>query len=92
MQIFVYYFIAWNEALKQAEPPLWRSDLILAVLKRTAGLPLIHLAGWMVALGLLQFGLWTATDLWVKSLAVPGWQAGVGRQWGNTEAEARGCN
>lgn len=41
---------------EQAGPPSWRSDLILAVLKRTAGLPLIRLAGWTVALAWLQLG------------------------------------
>lgn len=94
MQIFPYYLLAWTAALGEADPPtplLGPSDLIVALLKRTAGLPLIRLAGWRVALGRLQSGLWTAADLWAKSLAVPGWRAGVGPQQG-PQTEAWACN
>lgn len=42
----------------------------------------------MVVPGLLQSGLCTAVDLWVKSLAVPCGQAGVGRQRGTQKGGA----
>lgn len=79
-----YYLVAWNEGLPKAAPPSWWCDLIFSAERRTASLPLIHLAGG-------QFGLRRAgqpTDLWVKCLTAlgrqPGWASDGGtNDWSN---------